>query len=119
MRAAARSNAPLPLQVWSPAGSCTGTLLPPAAAAAPAGPRGGGFLAAVAGGPGAAAAPALDGPSHGSAVTCLVEMCLGGQTFLMSGAIDGSIKVREEPLERGAFALVQQTFCCAPSRLGC
>lgn len=87
-------------QVWNPAGSCTGTLLPPAAAAAPVA-RPGGFLSAVHGAAAPAAAAASDGPSHGSVITGLAEMALGGGTFLISAAIDGSIKVRRR---RGAAA---------------
>lgn len=77
------------IKVWNPAtGLCTGTVLPPAAPAAAAAPFG--FGAAAAGGLRVGHA---GGAGHSSEVMALADMTAGAESFLLSGALDGSIKL--------------------------
>jgi WD40 repeat protein len=79
------------IKVWEPLSKvCSNTILPPAGGGAAAG--GSGLLAAAAAAAasgGAAGAPA----GHTDEVHALAELDLSGSTFLVSGAVDGSIKV--------------------------
>lgn len=86
------------IKVWNPAdGSCTHTILPPPDKPGPAA-HAGGFMSAVAAkaaGASAAATPAGagGGNGHNSEILGLTEMTFKDLTFLVSGALDGSIKV--------------------------
>jgi WD40 repeat protein len=84
------------LKVWQVATkACSATILPPVAGAAgAAGGAGGSVFAAAAAGMGAAAAAggAGGGNGHVEEVHCLSELVVDGNTFLVSGALDGSIK---------------------------